>query len=885
METAAEPIERIGRYEILRRISAGELAQIFLARQLGSEGFAKTVLIKRIHDEIASEEDFVKSFLEEARLAARLSHPNLIQVFDLGKQGDAYFIAMEYVAGRNLERIRKRARLRNTPVQREHIARWIADACAGLHHAHTRTDQEGKLLKIVHRGVSPRKLIVTFSGTLKLGDFGTAKAATQLARTRPGMLSARDYGYMSPEQIRSDALDARSDVFACGVVLYEMLTGRHPFKRGNPILTMTAIVEEPPPDCRGIDPSIPKPLAAIVERALHKRRSKRYPDAEEFQVALEDYITTTGKRIDRAAIGASITELFEDELKRGRAVFEFPGIGEVILPEMDEPESPRAAMLSPTTAIVPEDATVIQTSGEISDPSIATVAAVEVPMQFADGATAKTETFEEMTAPLQDAPPRPKSRDDPRRIELPGVETITKSLSGPITDRDGIASDPTSAAPGALGADTEIARAVDHPTEAGTFDVVDPTGSGDGPSGSSTIAGELSEDAGPAERSSVDIDLSPSSVVVPNRPVSDPADDEAVVLKGPALAPTSQAPKSYKQRAEIATAEQDLDRLAAAGRDLAKPIALEPTAEHPPLLDPEALIEEAFAEFRPPPKEPPPPIEVTGTQGEVGAQSEPAGQKKRDIREVFRPGPAAPTEFNPGLADQAGLALADAPVGGIELPQITRERVVPPDAPVVVEVPARAPAVVAPALPQIAVPAFVPQASPPIVDRRPTPVPAARPTPVPAARPTPVQAPPSVPLDRILAGQSAPDPALQRQPRVRSMSVRIGGALERLSPRVLVTMAVVAVLAALLLLFFSIGRTEIRLTVRSTPTEADIFINGELQAAKTTATITGLKPNVTYEVRVTKEGYENIPKAIMLPPRSQNLILDFKLRKLADIPQ
>lgn len=325
--------ERIGRYEVLRKIATGGMAELFLAKMVGMEGFEKVVAIKRILAHLAYDEEFINMFRDEARIVAKLSHPNIVQIYDLGKSDDTYFIAMEYIPGRNLSSIAKKARARSESLPPTYIARCLAQACEGLYYAHTRKDIDGRPLKIVHRDVSPQNIIVSFSGTVKLVDFGIAKAATKIAHTRAGVLKGK-YAYMSPEQIRGEETDARSDLFAVGIVLYELLCGRRPFEKENSIQTLKAIVQDPHVDCRALNDEIPDELAEIIDRALTKDPNARYQDAQELQVDLEDFVQTSSKRVNNITISRWVTDLFEEELSRERGgTVVFQGVGEVILPE------------------------------------------------------------------------------------------------------------------------------------------------------------------------------------------------------------------------------------------------------------------------------------------------------------------------------------------------------------------------------------------------------------------------------------------------------------------------------------------------------------------------------------------------------------------------
>lgn len=312
------------------------MAELFLAKHVGMEGFERVVAIKRILAHLAYDEEFVNMFRDEARIVAKLSHPNIVQIFDLGKSDDSYFIAMEYIPGRNLATIAKRARSLGEGMPPLFVARCIAQACEALHYAHTREDSEGASLGIVHRDVSPQNIIVSFSGGVKLVDFGIAKAATKIAHTRAGVLKGK-YAYMSPEQIRGEGIDARSDLFSAGIVLYELLTGQRPFEKDSSIQTLKAIVQDPHPDCRGINPAIPEQVAKVIDKALEKQRERRFQTAQELQLALEDAVAAGEERVNSLSIANWMARLFEAELKKSSGhTMIVKGVGEVILPPPED---------------------------------------------------------------------------------------------------------------------------------------------------------------------------------------------------------------------------------------------------------------------------------------------------------------------------------------------------------------------------------------------------------------------------------------------------------------------------------------------------------------------------------------------------------------------
>ena len=225
-------LETYGRYQLLKKLATGGMAQIYLARQLGPEGFEKLLVVKRILPHLAENEEFITMFLDEARIAARLNHPNVVQIFDLGAQDDSFFIAMEFIHGEDVRRVWKHADKVGKPIPLPLICRIIIEACAGLDYAHKKLDASGRPLNIVHRDISPQNILVAFEGGVKIVDFGIAKAADQATVTKSGVLKGK-YSYMSPEQAAGQPIDCRTDIFALGVVLYELLTGTRLFKRAH----------------------------------------------------------------------------------------------------------------------------------------------------------------------------------------------------------------------------------------------------------------------------------------------------------------------------------------------------------------------------------------------------------------------------------------------------------------------------------------------------------------------------------------------------------------------------------------------------------------------------------------------------------------------------
>jgi serine/threonine-protein kinase len=275
-----------GKYRLVKRLARGGMAEVFLAHQSGPDGFRRRVAVKRILPHLADSAEFVGMFLDEARLAAALSHPNIVHVYDFGKVDDYYFIAMEFVDGVDAGQVTKLSA--REPVAPEIVARVVADAAAGLHHAHALADGVGRPFGIVHRDVSPQNLLISFDGVVKVVDFGIAKAAHQAERTRPGVVKGK-FAYMSPEQVVGKSLDGRSDVFSLGVVAWEMLAGRYIVSREDPAEAMRLIRDGKLPRIESVRRDVPPALAAAIARAMAKEARER-PTAADFALELETYL-------------------------------------------------------------------------------------------------------------------------------------------------------------------------------------------------------------------------------------------------------------------------------------------------------------------------------------------------------------------------------------------------------------------------------------------------------------------------------------------------------------------------------------------------------------------------------------------------------------------
>nr|WP_242593252.1 serine/threonine-protein kinase [Corallococcus exiguus] len=282
------------------------MAEIFLCTARGPEGFEKEVVIKRVRAFLASDPDFVQMFIAEARLASRLNHANVVQIFDFDKHEDTYYLAMEYVRGCSLWELRKRSKEAMTPMPPVLVAHIGAEVARGLHYAH-RLRVNGELLNLVHRDVTPHNVLVSYDGAVKLTDFGIAKAGNKL--TNPGVLKGK-FAYMSPEQARGESVDVRTDVFALGVVLWELLTGGRLFQGDSEIAVLRAVQESTIVPPARLNPDVPPDLDAVICRALERDLSKRFQTAGELERALAQCVLNHARSVDDTDVGAFVRPLF-----------------------------------------------------------------------------------------------------------------------------------------------------------------------------------------------------------------------------------------------------------------------------------------------------------------------------------------------------------------------------------------------------------------------------------------------------------------------------------------------------------------------------------------------------------------------------------------------
>lgn len=341
-----------GKYYLLDRINVGGMAEVFKAKAYGVEGFEKLVAIKRILPNIAEDEEFITMFIDEAKIAVQLNHANIAQIFDLGKIEDTYFIALEYVYGKDLraifERLRKRGEIMPIPA----ACYIITQVCEGLDYAHRKKDSMGRDLNIVHRDVSPQNILVAYEGDVKVIDFGIAKAANKASKTQAGILKGK-FGYMSPEQVRGLPLDRRSDIFSLGIIFYEILTGERLFVGESDFSTLEKVrnVEIMPPTA--YNRNIPESLEKIILKALAKDADDRYQFSSEMAEDIQRFMISQGILFTRKDLGNFMKTLFADDIARDNAQDESKKSASSLPPSVPAPVAPKKPISKPSQPVPP----------------------------------------------------------------------------------------------------------------------------------------------------------------------------------------------------------------------------------------------------------------------------------------------------------------------------------------------------------------------------------------------------------------------------------------------------------------------------------------------------------------------------------------------------
>jgi eukaryotic-like serine/threonine-protein kinase len=309
---------KLDRFELIAELASGGMGTVFLARLGGAGGFQRLYAIKRLHEHLARHAEFIEMFLDEARLAARIHHPNVVPILEIGTTDAGYYLVMEYVEGDTAGHLFYSAAQEQKPISPRVAVRIVLDALAGLHAAHEGTDDEGRSLEIVHRDVSPHNILVSVDGVSRITDFGIARAASRLAVTRTGQLKGK-IAYMAPEQARSEKIDRRADVFAMGICLWEMLARRRLFKAEAEGETLNRLLYEPIPSVRSVDPEVPRELDEVCAKALTRDLDKRFATAAEFSDALENAARALDWLGSHREVASCIADVLGRDLSERRA--------------------------------------------------------------------------------------------------------------------------------------------------------------------------------------------------------------------------------------------------------------------------------------------------------------------------------------------------------------------------------------------------------------------------------------------------------------------------------------------------------------------------------------------------------------------------------------
>jgi len=308
--TGFEP-KQFGKYQLLDKIAVGGMAELFRAKLTGAQGFEKLIAIKKILPNLSREENLVTAFIDEAKLAALLHHENIIQIYDFGSMDDQYFIAMEYLFGKDLRTITRTARKKDVALGIENIVYIVSRICAGLDYSHHLKDLQGKPLNIIHRDINPQNILVTYEGQVKIIDFGIAKAANHNTQTRENLIKGK-LAYMSPEQANGMQIDHRSDIFSTGIILYELLADRRMFTGETMhVLSLVRDAQYDPPE--EVIPDLPSKLKEILCRCLAKDPNERYQTAGEMQADIEEFMFELSMRPNARSFAGYIKDLFEEE--------------------------------------------------------------------------------------------------------------------------------------------------------------------------------------------------------------------------------------------------------------------------------------------------------------------------------------------------------------------------------------------------------------------------------------------------------------------------------------------------------------------------------------------------------------------------------------------
>jgi eukaryotic-like serine/threonine-protein kinase len=407
----------VGKYELLTLLSAGGMAELFLAYTQGPGGFRKYVVLKRILPEARDNEQFVKMFLDEARITAAFNHPNIAQVYDLGDDQDGLYLAMEFIGGQNLNQVTNGCARARAVMPLGFSASVVHDCALALHYAHTFRDPTGREYPVIHRDVAQKNIMVTYEGLVKLLDFGIAKARGSLGKTHAGAVKGTA-GYMSPEQVRGEPLDGRSDVFSLGVVLYEMITGRRLFAANTETEEMRMILDAPIVRPSEVFAVIPEELSDVAMRALAREKADRFASGKEMAKALS---ASCGHLLfDQEQRAVFMRELFEEKMIAAQQLLESAG-----------GESDRSALLEQAAYAIREDpGQYIATQMAAKKMGKPQLAAAKKKKKKAEAVKAVDDKLEEVKAKAGAMAYAEEAGDGPKKPVIPEPETPPEKSEG-----------------------------------------------------------------------------------------------------------------------------------------------------------------------------------------------------------------------------------------------------------------------------------------------------------------------------------------------------------------------------------------------------------------------------------------------------------------------
>lgn len=320
------------RYRVVKRLEAGGMAEVFLGEATSVQGFKKQVAIKRVLPHLAQNRNFMAMFLDEARLGARLSHANVVTVFDIGAADNTYFLVMEYVDGTNLKTTMEVLRKQGRKFRLKDAIHICIEACRGLSYAHELSDEEGNELHLVHRDVSPPNILISRRGEIKVTDFGLAKATTQLEKTDPGVVKGK-FSYLAPETANGETVDARTDIFALGIIVWEMLAGRRLFMGESDYQTIKLVQRAEVPSLRLLHPEVDESFEQLLQKSLARHPADRFQTAREFSDALTDYLYSHHLKVTSFDI-ANLVKLCLEDASQASSGGSQPLIDRLILEEI-----------------------------------------------------------------------------------------------------------------------------------------------------------------------------------------------------------------------------------------------------------------------------------------------------------------------------------------------------------------------------------------------------------------------------------------------------------------------------------------------------------------------------------------------------------------------